>query len=61
MQDDKAIIAYSLNKKLSQWLQRQFKKMASLENSKENMPEAFTEAMKEFLSRISSMVDIVEG
>ena len=59
-QDEKAITAYSLNKKITQWLQRQFKKMASLDGNKESVPESFTEAFKGFLNTISAIVDTVE-
>jgi hypothetical protein len=60
LQDEKSITAYSLNKKITQWLQRQFKKMASLDGNKESVPESFTEAMKGFLTTISAIVDTVE-
>lgn len=46
IQDEKSITTYSLNKKLNQWVQRQFKKMSALEGNKEAIPETFSEAMK---------------
>ena len=60
LQEERSITAYSLNKKITQWLQRQFKKMASLDDNKESVPGSFAEAFRGFLATISAIVDTVQ-
>ena len=52
--------AYSLTKRLNQWLRRQFKKLLVVTGSTEKQPDEFGEAMKQFLARVSVLFDSVE-
>ena len=61
IQDQKAIVAYGLTKKLNSWVQRQFKKVSAISGTNEKAPETFDQAVKSFLGRITTILEETEG
>jgi hypothetical protein len=55
------MVAYSLTKKLGQWVQRQQKKLTTMTDNPQKQSSIFEEVMKDYLSKLSFLLDQVEG